>query len=165
MRRHRVDDLADCAAMWGDAAGTRYIGGKPLSREETWARLLRYHGHWELLGFGHWLVEEKAGGGFVGEVGFADFKRDIEPSLDGMPEMGWVLASRWHGRGLATEAVRAAAAWGDVHFGARRTACMIHVENVASIRVAEKCGFQKWQTTTYRGQAMILFERQGGQGG
>ena len=39
------------------------------------------HGLWSLLGFGYWAIEEKAAGGFVGELGFADFKRDIEPSL------------------------------------------------------------------------------------
>ncbi len=66
--------------MWADPEVTRYIGGKPLTEEESWARLLRYVGHWSLLGFGYWVVEEKTTGNFIGEVGFADYKRDL-PSL------------------------------------------------------------------------------------
>ena len=67
------------------------------------------------MGFGHWAVEEKASGDFIGDLGFADFKRDIQPSIQGLPELGWVLASRAHGKGYATEAVRAAIAWGAAH--------------------------------------------------
>jgi RimJ/RimL family protein N-acetyltransferase len=159
MRGHRLDDFPACAAMWADPIVTRHIGGKPLSEEEVWARLLRYVGHWSLLGFGYWAIEEKDTGDFVGELGFADFKRDIEPSLKGVPELGWVLASKAHGKGYATEAVRAAIAWGQSHFGSARTVCIIHPENLASIRVAEKCGYKEFERTTYKGHATLLFNR------
>jgi RimJ/RimL family protein N-acetyltransferase len=59
-------------------------------------RLLRYVGHWAVLGFGYWVVEEKASGEFVGETGFADYRREMKPSLDGAPEIGWVLTPRFH---------------------------------------------------------------------
>lgn len=159
LRRHRIDDFGDCAAMWADPIVTRYIGGKPSSEEEVWARLLRYVGHWEWMGFGYWVIEEKDTGDFLGELGFADYKRDIEPSLKGVPELGWALASKVHGKGYATEAVRAAAAWGDAHFERVRTVCLIHPENLASIRVAEKCGYQEFQRATYKGGTVGIFGR------
>ena len=59
MRGHRPSDLDASAAMWGDDAVGRHIGGKPSTREESWSRLLRYAGLWALLGFGYWLVEER----------------------------------------------------------------------------------------------------------
>ncbi len=111
LRGHRLDDFTHSAAMWADPTVTRHIGGKPLTEEESWARLLRHVGHWALLGFGYWVAEEKATGNFVGEIGFADYKRDLEPSLKGVPEIGWVLASPAHGRGY-TEALRAVVALG-----------------------------------------------------
>lgn len=159
LRGHRIGDFNDCAAMWADPVVTCHIGGRPLSEEEAWARVLRYVGHWSWLGFGHWAVEEKASGNFIGDLGFADFKRDIRPSIQGIPELGWVLASRTHGKGYATEAVRAAIAWGTAHFGSGQTVCLIHPENLASLRVAEKCGFQESLRTTYKGQPAILFAR------
>ncbi len=159
LRAHRADDLAACAAMWAEPAVTRYIGGKPATRQETWTKLLRYAGLWSLLGYGYWALEDRATGGFIGELGFADFMRDMEPSLDGRPEIGWALASHAHGNGYASEAVAAAVAWGDGAFGTVRTVCLIGPENVASIRVAEKCGYREFARAEYKGEATILFER------
>jgi RimJ/RimL family protein N-acetyltransferase len=43
--------------------------------------LLCSTGHWELLGLAYWVIEEKQTGDFVGEVGFANYKREIVPPL------------------------------------------------------------------------------------
>lgn len=162
LRGHRLDDFVHCAAMWADPIVTRYVGGKPLTEEEAWTKFLRYPGHWSMMGFGYWVVEEKATRNFVGEIGFADYKRDLEPSLKGAPEIGWVLASPAHGKGFATEAVRAALAWGDANFDAPKTACIIAPDNLASIRVAQKCGYRELQNTSYRGKPIVMFVRERG---
>jgi len=159
LRCPRLEDFESCAAMWADAVVTRYIMGKPATREESWARLLRYVGHWAVLGYGFWAVEEKTSGTYLGEIGFAEFQRDIQPPLVGVPEIGWVLAPHAQGRGNATEAVRAAVAWGDTRFGGARTVCLIHPENAASIRVAEKCGYREFHRTEYHGKPAIMLER------
>ncbi len=159
LRGHRLEDFAESAAMWGDPGVTRHIGGRPFSAEETWTKVLRYVGHWQLLGFGYWVVTERASGRFVGEVGFADFKRDIQPPFGGAPEMGWVLAPWTHGRGFATEAAQAALTWLDAHLAPPRTVCLIDPANVPSIRVADKCGFREIQRTHYKGDPVLLFER------
>jgi RimJ/RimL family protein N-acetyltransferase len=159
LRGHRADDFVHSAAMWADPNVTRHIGGKPLTEEESWTKFLRYLGHWALLGFGYWVAEEKATGNFVGEIGFADYKRDLEPSLKGVPEIGWVLASVAHGKGYATEAVRAAVTWGDAHFESARTGCIIAPENLASMRVAVKCGYREFVGTTYKGHPTVMFVR------
>src|SRR5258708_36506332 len=159
LRGHRLEDFAQCAAMWGDPQVTQFIGGKPLTAEESWTKFLRYVGHWSLLGFGYWVVEEKATGMYIGEIGFADYKRDLEPSLEGTPEIGWVLSSQTHGKGYATEAVRAAIAWHDMRFKSPRTACIISSENLASIRVAVKCGYREFQLASYKGKPTMVFVR------
>jgi RimJ/RimL family protein N-acetyltransferase len=159
LRGHRPDDFAACAAMWADPVVVRYFGGKPFSPEEVWSRLLRYAGHWAWLGYGYWAVEEKSTNSFIGEVGFADYKREVVPSLDGMPEIGWVFTSAAHGQGFATEAVAAALAWGGAQFGSAKTVCLINPENVASIRVATKSGYQEWRRSSYKGAPAILYTR------
>jgi len=164
LRGHRPEDFAHCAAMWADPVVTRYIGGKPLSEEDAWARTLRSVGHWAWLGFGYWIVEEKATGSFAGEMGFSDWKREIDPSLKGVPELGWVFTTPVHGKGYATEAVRAAIVWGDANTKSSqpllgKMVCIIHPEHSRSIRVAEKCGFNQVQATTYKGEPTILFAR------
>ncbi len=159
LRGHRLDDLADCGALWRDPVVTRYIGVRRSSDQDIWFRLLRYAGHWPIMGFGYWAVEEKSSGSFVGELGFADNKRSIEPSMQDAPELGWALVSSAHGKGYATEAVRAAVAWGDAHLSCPRTFCIIHPENVASLHVAAKCGYEEFQRATYNAEPAILFVR------
>ncbi len=159
LRGHRKDDFEDCAALWGDPAVVRYISGKASTSSESWARLLNYAGHWALLGFGFWAVEERGSGRYVGEVGLADFKRDIEPGFEGTPEAGWVLAPWSHGKGYATEAVEAALTWGGKELGMTRCICMIDPAHKASQRVAEKCGFKVFAETTFKGSPVLLLER------
>src|SRR5579875_2663294 len=76
---HRLADFADSAALWTDPLVTRFIGGRPSTPDEVWSRLSRYIGHWTALGFGYWAVRERASGRFAGEVGLADFRREIDP--------------------------------------------------------------------------------------
>jgi RimJ/RimL family protein N-acetyltransferase len=155
LRPYRGDDLADYAAMWADENVVRHIGGRAFTRQESWSKLLRNLGHWQLLDFGYWVLEERGTGRFVGETGFADFQRGL-PEVEGRPEMGWVLASWAHGKGFATEAVTAAKAWGAAHLSARETVCIIDVGNDASVRVAEKCGFHEVGRTTYHETPVIV---------
>ena len=164
LRGHRPQDFSNCAAMWADPVVAQYTGGKPLSEEESWARTLRCVGHWAWLGFGYWVLEEKATGKFAGEIGFSDWKREIKPSLQGVPELGWILATRVHGQGYATEGARAAIAWGDANLATAqpalgKTVCIIHPEHVRSIRVAEKCGFKEVLRTNYKEEPTVLFAR------
>ena len=158
LRPHRPNDLEACAAMWGDEAVARFIGGRPSTRDETWSRILRYAGLWALLGYGYWAVERLSDGRFIGDVGFADFKREISPSMEGLPEMGWAFSADVHGQGMATEAVRAALSWLDDRADA--SVCIIAPENGASIRVAAKAGFKELAWTTFRGDPTVMYRRE-----
>lgn len=142
MRGHRITDFDAMETMWRDDIVTRFILGRPSTSTETWSRLLRYVGHWQALGFGYWAIEDRDTGRFIGEVGFADYKREIEPSLGGAPEAGWALASEAHGKGIATEVMTAALDWADRNFADPKTVCILDPEHHGSIRVATKLGYQ-----------------------
>ena len=163
MRGHQLADFSHSAAMWADPNVTRYILDQPLSEEGAWARFLRCFGHWAVLGFGYWLIEEKVTGNFVGEAGFANYKREIDRTLRGEPEIGWAFVSQAHGKGYATEAVRTLTAWADARLRTR-TICIIAPENAASVRVAVKCGYCELPSTMYRGQSTLAFAREPGGG-
>ena len=159
LRAHRPDDLDASLAMWGDPAVTRFIGGRPFTREEVWGRLLRYSGMWAFMGHGFWAIEDKATGELVGDVGVMEARRDIKPSFEGEPEVGWALSPRIHGRGYATEAVGAALGWADAQLAVSTLVCIISPENTPSIRIASKFGFRERTRTTCHGVPTIQFER------
>ena len=142
LRPPRRADFAAVAALWGDAEVTRFILPAPLSQEEAWARFLRAFGHWTLLGYGFWSVEEKATGRLIGETGFLDAHRDMRPPLEGLPEVGWALARAAWGQGYATEAARQVIAFGFEALDLNRIYAGYFVRNPASRRVQEKAGMR-----------------------
>ncbi|MEO1458185.1 MAG: GNAT family N-acetyltransferase [Pseudomonadota bacterium] len=158
LRAHRLDDFAESAAMWADPAVVRHISGVPSTEEAAWTRFLRYRGHWAHLGFGYWLVETRAEGAFVGEVGLAEYRRAIEPPL-AAPEAGWVLRTAAHGQGFATEAMRAVFAWADAQLSAEQTVAIFDPAHTASIHVATKLGFAAGPTRLYNARETLVMTR------
>jgi RimJ/RimL family protein N-acetyltransferase len=159
LRGQTAQDFPAFAQMWADPVVTRFIGGVPLSEEESWAKFMRIAGHWTLLGFGFWGIFEKATGARIGEAGILDVKREIVPSFHGTPELGWGLLPAVHGKGYATEAVRAIISWAENRFGKVRMVCIIDPDNTASLRVAHAVGFREYARTTYKGDPTVLLER------
>ncbi len=122
-------------ARWlADEDTARYIGGQPLSREDAWRSLATMLGHWQLRSYGLWGVVEEASGALVGRVGLWN--------PEGWPgvEVGWLIAPEQRRRGFAKEAAAAAVRWGFERLEVERIVSVIHVENHASIKVAEAIG-------------------------
>jgi RimJ/RimL family protein N-acetyltransferase len=158
LRGHLTCDLDASAAMWGSPEVTRFISGRPSSREESWRRLLHYAGHWTLMGFGYWLIEERVGGRFVGEGGFADFQRNLGAEFDS-PEHGWALAPWAQGQGYALEATQAMIAWGETHFRRSDFFCIIAPVNAPSLKLAAKLGYAERTRTLYHGEPTVILRR------
>jgi RimJ/RimL family protein N-acetyltransferase len=161
LRPFRAEDLGPLSALWADANVVRYIGGQKLSREDTWRRALASCGQWPYTGWGYWIAELKSSGELVGQLGFADFKRDMEPSIEGEPELGYVFAPSVHGKGIAREGCAAVLDWADANIGAESYPAIISPENEASIKLAERLGFTREPDANYRGETIALFRRPG----
>lgn len=159
LRSFQEQDLERWSAVMADPATVRHLGGQPHAREDTWRRLLMSGGLWLVYGYGYWAVERKEDGLLVGQVGLADFKREMSPSIEGLPEAGWIFAPDAHGRGYAVEAVSAVLAWADGTIEAREIAAIIDPANAPSIRVAERCGFDAREDAVYKGEPILLFRR------
>jgi RimJ/RimL family protein N-acetyltransferase len=160
LRGHRAEDFDAHAAFWADPIVTRFIGGRPHTREQAWVRFLRHAGMWHAMGFGFWALTDRESGRFLGEAGFHDLKREMSPSLEGTMEAGWGLTPDMHGKGLAGEVVGAIIAWADANRPGPRMTCIIEPANTASIRVAERNGFREFDRTLSHGTPVIVFERE-----
>lgn len=136
LRSLRANDFDDYAAMYADREVLRYLAGgpEPWDRGRSWRHMAMLMGLWQLGGVGIWAVEHRESGAFAGMIGFA--------APDGWPgfELAWTLARRWWGHGYATEGARAALAYAFTTLAKDRIISLIHPENRASIRVAERIG-------------------------
>lgn len=110
-----------------------------------------------MLKYGYWVVAEQATSAFVGEIGFADFKRNVEPGIRGIPELGCALVPSVYNKGYALEATRAVLEWARTNLPSPKIVCLITPENLASIRVAEKVGFSRYCETTHMNRPVIVF--------
>lgn len=160
LRAHMLADFEAYAAYWSEESISRWTGsGRVPTRAESWLKFLLFPGHWQMMGYGFWAVEEKATGALIGEAGFVDLKRDYDPKVNDVPEIGWVIAKPSQGRGYASEAAQACLRWGAEHFGPIRVIAAVNVENPASIRVAEKCGFQECLRADFHGRKAVFLDR------
>lgn len=143
-----------------------YVGGPVVSRTTAWEKFLRGPAMWLILGYGMWIVERRSDGVVLGQIGFADFMREMEPPLADVPEMAWMLGPQargadGRGMGYGSEALAAVLTWGDAHLGAKfaKFQCIISPENEPSVRLARKCGFTEIRRTDYKDGLVVVFER------
>jgi RimJ/RimL family protein N-acetyltransferase len=142
-------DVEPYLAMSADPEVQRWLGG-PKEPADAFHNLGTHVGHWALRGFGPWAVERRSDGAFLGRVGF------WEPVGHPALELGWKLARAGWGRGYATEASRAAMGWGWTALRAPALIALIHPDNVASQRVAERLGMEPGERIVLYGQAGIV---------
>ncbi len=133
LRMWREEDFNTYAELCADPNVMTYLGG-PMNRMNAWRHMAVLVGHWHLRGYGHWAVEEKASGKFIGRIGF------LNP--EGWPgfELGWTLASSAQGKGYATEGARRALEYAFKEMNRDHVISLIHPDNQPSIRVAERLG-------------------------
>jgi RimJ/RimL family protein N-acetyltransferase len=136
----RPADVDAYARICSDPEVMRYLWPpRPATPAEAAYGVMQMREHWGEHGFGHWAVEERESGRFVGRTGI---KHHPEWELDPTnTEVGWLYGPEVWGRGYATEAARAAMAFLREEIG--RTGEIIsiaHPDNLASRRVMEKVG-------------------------
>jgi len=151
LRGWRNEDFDEFAELCADAEVMRFIGGKAVDRLEAWRQFAFHVGHWELRGYGHWVVEEKSTGRLVGRVGF------LNPV--GWPafEIGWTLKREFWGKGYASEAARRALQYGFNELDKPHIISLIHPENKASIHVAERLGETLEGKTELFGHDVLIY--------
>ncbi|QLQ14367.1 MAG: GNAT family N-acetyltransferase [Brevundimonas sp.] len=73
--------------------------------------------------------------------------------------MGWGVAPRFQGKGLAFEAAQAAVGWCDTELKALRTCCIISPENGPSLSLAARLGYLTVREADFHGDPIRVLER------
>ena len=104
-------------------------------------------------GFGLYALVHKQDQKLIGYCGF--FIQSIEQQKE--VEVGYRLAQKYWGQGLATEAARAILDYGQQRFNFRRFICLIERKNRRSIRVATKLGMKLEKNIIYHGLDVAMY--------
>lgn len=134
-------------------------GFSPQSEEDVWNRLLRRVGHWAVVNYGAWMVEDRQTGLWLGEIGYFYPKRDGVDLAADVPEVGWALIEQARGKGLAREGIGRVLDEGPSLIGHVRSQCIINPGNKPSQRLAEYFRFRKAATATYHGHPVDVWQR------
>jgi RimJ/RimL family protein N-acetyltransferase len=137
LRHWRDEDLGPFAELNADPETMRFFPATQ-SREESDALAERARRQIEQEGWGLWAVEAAGGASFIGFVGLArpSFQARFTPAV----EVGWRLAREHWGQGYATEAGRAALAYGFEELGLEEIVSFTSRLNEPSWRVMERLG-------------------------
>lgn len=134
-------DFEPFAAFYATDA-SRFVGG-PIEPALAWRKLAGYAGGWIMRGYGHFALEEKAGGKFVGLVG------PWFPEGWPEPEIAWMVMPEFQGHGFAKEAAIRSLRYAYEDLGWQTAISCIDADNVASIRLAQSLG------ATFEGNTQI----------
>ena len=159
LREFTRDDLDAHAATLGDIEVMRHITAELLTREDAMRRIFMSVGQWSVLGMGTWAVERKSDRKLVGHVGFFDMAREMEPNIEGLPEMGWIFDTSVHGQGIAREACEAALEWLDEELGPIEVPAIVSIGNEPSMKLAERLGFVREADGTYKDEPIAIYRR------
>ena len=149
MRGWAERDFDGYAASNADPVVQRFLGG-PQDRKQSWRSFAVQIGHWHLRGYGQWALERRADGCLIGRAGLW-----CPEGWFGV-EVGWKLHRDAWGHGYATEAAVASLGWAWRNVDVDRIISVIHPENVASLRVAERVGMYHLRDDVDEGSRVVV---------
>jgi len=109
---------------------------EPFGSEEALRWLALYEQGWEDGSRAAFAIVDPATGAFLGMIGFVVLRLDSQEA-----EAGYIVAPEVRGRGIANRALTLLTRWGFETVGLERIELRVDLENPASLKVAERCGY------------------------
>ncbi len=115
---------------------SRFMGG-PLNQYEAWMLYAAEIGHWQIKGYGMWMIHDRETDKTLGMAGA------WSPAGWPEPELAWIIWPEVAGHGYALEATHAARKHLYEVQGWEGAVSYIDPKNLDSIRLAERLGATK----------------------
>ena len=137
IRKLSLDDAPFIAELVNSPGWLRYIGNSDIhdihgAEEYLKNAFMKYH---EQPGYGYYLAQTRNGD----PMGICGFLK--KPYLE-YEDFGFAFLAKYHGQGLGIEVGRAVLDYGVKQFSFKVLDAVTHVDNVPSIALLKKLGFQ-----------------------
>ena len=123
----------DAYAEFRGSDRAKLLGG-PFNREQAFDQLAEIAGHWQLRGYGRWMVADRQTDEAMGIVGI------YYPVGWPEPEIAWSVFKTAEGRGVAYEAALAARDYAYGTLGWTTVISLIDPANTRSLALAARMG-------------------------
>lgn len=153
--RFRPFEATDAATVFPwmtDAEIQRFMPtGKDDTMEQVEARVARYMDHQEKYGYSRQIIFDRATGEAIGDAGLLYMPASHET------ELGYrLIKPRWR-EGLATEAAMRWLNYAFDELGLPEVIAFSHPDNIGSIRVMQKCGFEFLRHENISGMGVVVY--------
>ncbi len=137
LRHFVIEDLDNLFALYSDPEIRKYFPDGVKNYEDTKEELEWFlNGHPEHSELGLWATVHKETGKFIGRCGLLPWEIDGKLEI----EVGYLLDKKFWHQGLATEAATGILAYAFSNLNLARIICLMHPNNIASQKVAERIG-------------------------
>ncbi|ALG66468.1 GNAT family N-acetyltransferase [Beggiatoa leptomitoformis] len=156
LRPLTLEDVPTLMSFWENPVATRYLSVTEDKQQHcvTWVnrQLVRYEN--DALGLMALIC--KTTGAFIGQCGLV---WQFVDNLDEL-EVGYHIQPSYWGQGYATEAAKACQEKAFAENIAPSIISIIHVDNIASQKVATRNGLQREKAISFKGFPVYLYRRQ-----
>lgn len=154
VRQLTASDLDIMLELYGDADSMRWVGdSQPLDRAACQLWLEKTAANYRNRGYGLSVVELLAGNAVLGFCGL------VHPHGQDQAEIKYAMRRSCRGKGYASEAVAGMLEYGHREFALNPIVATVAPENLASLRILEKCGMcYRHSVTDELGFAVAVYE-------
>jgi RimJ/RimL family protein N-acetyltransferase len=151
-REFTLDDAELLYELNSDPDVTKYVHEPPTTKENAPEILQNIILPQYKLKLGRWAVHIKYTEEFIGWAGLKYISDRDEIDL------GYRFKKQYWGKGYATEAAKTCISYGFIHLNLERIVAQAHVENVASLKVIQKCGMKFLREDFVDGTPVKVYE-------
>jgi ribosomal-protein-alanine N-acetyltransferase len=152
LRQFTPDDSDDLYGIYSNPELFKYMSNeKPLLWEQTRAVIDTFTQDWKHHNFGVWAVIYKKNQRLIGHCGLKFLENTTQI------QVGYLLLKSYWGKGLGTEAAKAALKYGFEEVRLPKIVAIAKPENIASRRVMEKVGMKYEKDAYYYDNDVVYY--------
>lgn len=152
LREMTADDAEAAFLLNADPEVVKYTGDPPFESIETARLFLNNYPDYKINGFGRWAVVDKQTNEYTGWCGLKLLK-DLN-----QVDLGYRFYQKHWNKGYATETGKACIRWGFNRLNLNEIVGRAMKENIASIKVLEKCGMKYWKDEDFDEHPAVVYK-------
>ncbi len=154
IRQIKNEDAINLSTVLADPVVMKYSTVGVHTEEQIHDYIADCKKQYDLTGYGHWAIFNSTTGDFVGVCGLN--KHTVVP--DEVIHINYRLATVQQGKGYAVESIFGVLDFAKKHLNINSLHALIESENISSVKVVKRAGFQFIKSAIFRGFEIDIYQ-------